>query len=355
MPAELKFVDKVISVRWLNHFLFWCGLTLSTAYHGSLFGGTFVQNLANMVSLLPIHITTAYFIVYLVIPNFLFRKKWIPLLLIFIATIYVASVISRLLIIYVAEPIVRGEVDFESLWQIMSDPFYLLQVYVPSLFLPTLLLFLIKMTKERFSHRNLEAQLIKEKQASEISFLKAQMNPHLLFNTLNNIYSLAQLGSKDTPEMILKLSEIMDYTLYECNEDRVLVTKEWALIENYADLEALRFNERVDLILSQNIDMSEAVVAPLLLIPIVENAFKYSLTGGEKTPVIKINLKVKNGKLELKTWNTKSLVGRNSQSGKNGIGIENLRKQLSLQYPNRHNLKIEETESDFMVKLNIEL
>ena len=354
MPSDVKYVDTVLSVRWLNHFIFWVVLTLSTAYHGSLYGGLFIQNLANMVSLLPIHILTAYTAVYFIIPRFLFRKKWIVFALVLILLCYTSAVISRLLIVYVAEPLVRGEVDKESLWQIVKDPIYLLQVYVPSLLLPTLLLFLIKMTKERFSQRNREAQLIKEKQSTEINFLKAQMNPHLLFNTLNNIYSLAQSGSEDTPEMILKLSDIMDYTLYECRAAEVLVTREWELIENYADLEVLRFSDQVNLLLSERIDNSQAKIAPLLLIPIVENAFKYGLKTSHTDPEIKIDLTVKEGFLQLKTSNTKDKSHTN-QSVQHGIGLKNLRRQLNIHYPERHQLILDESEDRYNVNLKIEL
>ena len=354
MPSDTKFLDVLISVRWLNHFTFWTILTISTAYHGSLFGGTFVQNLANMASLLPIHILTAYLFVYLLIPRLLFQKKWLRFLVISIIIIYLSAVIGRLFIIYVAEPIIRGSVDTESLWQVISDPIYLLKVYIPSLLLPTILLFLIKMSKERFHQRNREAILIKEKQTSEINFLKAQMNPHLLFNTLNNIYSLALSKSDDTPDVILKLSDIMDYTLYECNEERVLVVKEWELIENYCDLEALRFSGPVNISLSQNIENETTVIAPLLLIPIVENAFKYGIGKSEGAPEIRIELEVKSGILNLKTFNLKNSKSRN-RSTKRGIGIENLRRQLNLQYPLKHELDITEDDESYSVRLKIEL
>ena len=155
--------------------------------------------------------------------------------------------------------------------------------------------------------------------------------------------------------MILKLSDIMDYTLYECAQEKVLVTKEWKLIENYADLEALRFNQEVDLSLSERIEDKEATVAPLLLIPIIENAFKYGLIESVSRPLIRINLEVNNGTLTLKTKNSSSNKTKRKPNHKNGIGLENLRKRLSIEYPSRHQLIIDESEEYFSVTLTIVL
>ena len=195
-------------------------------------------------------------------------------------------------------------------------------------------------------------ELETERTLSELKALKSQINPHFLFNTLNNISSLAIKKSDDTPEMILKLSDILDYTIYECNVNRVPITKEWELIENYADLQALRHHDQMTIALNQNIDDAQTKVAPLILISLVENAFKYGLKGKRDGALIDISLNIEDGKLLFKTFNTKSAENIDR---KKGIGLSNTKRQLALLYPDRYNIVIDEQETSYEVSLSIDL
>ncbi len=321
-----------------------------------MFGGSFTTNLFNILTILPAQLIAAYTLVYYQIPKWLFREKWIRFSFSFVIIALCTSVMARLSVLYIAEPLIGLEYSGESLWHIISDPLYLIKVYFISVYLPAFVLFLIKMTMERFVQQNDVEILEKEKRTAELNFLKAQMNPHFLFNTLNNIYALSSKGSSNTPDMILKLSEILDYTLYECNAARVPVLREWTLIENYADLEVLRYGDRLDLLLSQKIDNEEALIAPLILISIVENAFKYSLGRHDKVPSVRIILTLKEGRLDLEVVNSKNDKNYEKKKNKNhGIGINNLRRQLKLQYPNGHNIRIDDGQDYYKVNLNIQL
>ncbi|MEM6803694.1 MAG: sensor histidine kinase, partial [Bacteroidota bacterium] len=211
----------------------------------------------------------------------------------------------------------------------------------------------VKMMKERSQRENKMIKLEREKSMAELNFLKAQMNPHFLFNTLNNIYALAKNGSEQTADMILKLSEMLDYTLYECSQAKVPIAREWELIENYADLQSLRHADKLIVILEKELDDPSVEISPLLLISLVENAFKYALRNGENAPMIKISLSLKARRLGFEVFNT-----RNEEYVKakpTGIGIKNLKGQLNLQYPERHKIEIESRKDSYQVFLQIDL
>jgi len=209
------------------------------------------------------------------------------------------------------------------------------------------------MIRDRFKQENRLTVLEKEKSNAELNFLKAQMNPHFLFNTLNNIYALARNQSPDTPEMILKLSNLLDYTIYECNGPTVPIVKEWELIENYVDLQAVRNSNQLMIAINQEIDNEQTPIAPLILISIVENAFKHSVRREQQ---IKISLEVEKKLLTFKVFNTRSKESlKREMSRKKGIGVTNVKKQLALIYPNRHTYRVEELEESYTVILTIEL
>jgi len=356
LPTNNSHIDNFLSYRILNHFIFWVITILITAYQGSLFGGTFLDNLINMFILLPVQMVLAYLLVYQQIPRWAFYKKWLPFTISLCILAYFAAVLARVITIYIAEPLIGIDDIKVPILEIMADPINLLKVYVVILYIPAFILFLIKMTKERFLSAQRVTALQKEKQTVELNFLKAQMNPHFLFNTLNNIYSLAKNKSDQTPEMILKLSEILDYTIYECNEDSVVIAQEWSLIENYIDLEALRYNKELDLILEKEIDNENTKIAPLILITIVENAFKFGLASAKQIPRISIMLKVEENNLEFYVKNSKaSNIKLSKKEKKKGIGVTNIERQLSLQYPGRHHLSTIETDEQFQVTLTISL
>lgn len=342
--------NRTLGLRLLRHALFWIGVVLLLSYHGSLFGGDFLENALYMIAMLPVQIIAAYTLTYFQVPKILFERGWLPFVVSGILIAYLLAALARLSVIYIGEPMMGVDGIDESLWEILTDPMYLVRVYVISAYLPAVLFFLIKMTKDSLEKENRIVSLEKEKQATELNFLKAQINPHFLFNTLNNIYALAKQQSTDTPEMILKLSEILDYTIYECKNDRVRLSREWELIENYADLQALRNQDKMTIVLNQEMEYPEIQIAPLILISLVENAFKFGLRSKDAT--VDISLLEKNRQLTFKVNNTKpvNLATRNK-----GIGIENLKRQLELQYPEQYYMDVIEEESTYKVILRIHL
>lgn len=191
-----------------------------------------------------------------------------------------------------------------------------------------------------------------EKLNAELSYLKAQINPHFLFNTLNSIYSLAIQKSDLTPSAVVKLSSMMRYVVSESNRDFVLLDKELSYIRNYVELQQLRFGEAVQLLFFVHGNAGNSKIAPLILIAFVENAFKHGINA-EESSCIRISIDIDHHELRLEVFNNKVFVRREEE--KSGLGIENTRGRLQLLYPNRHSLVITDTEESFSVLLTIRL
>ena len=193
----------------------------------------------------------------------------------------------------------------------------------------------------------------KEKLETELKFLKSQVNPHFLFNALNNIYSLALMQAPQTSESVMQLSEILRYMVYDSNEAKVPLKSEINYIENFVDLKLLKDSRGMDVELDLDKTAPSLMVAPLLLVPFVENAFKHSKIENLKDGYIKIHLKVDNKTINFHVVNsipennfTKDEVG--------GVGLENTKKRLELLYPNnQHELKIHQNDDKFEVNLKI--
>lgn len=192
-----------------------------------------------------------------------------------------------------------------------------------------------------------------EKVNTELSFLKAQINPHFLFNTLNSIYSLAILKSDHTPEAITRLSALMRHAIQDVHMSTVLLAKEFDYIKNYVELQRLRLDDTVVIEFSTKGTPNGKVIAPLILISFIENAFKYGVNPQEKS-TISIHLEVNDQQLNLLVFNKKVRVFQETEES-HGIGLTNTKKRLDLLYPNRHRLRVTDNPADFLVELSLYL
>jgi len=196
-------------------------------------------------------------------------------------------------------------------------------------------------------------ELEKEKMTNELKFLKAQINPHFLFNTLNNLYSYVVTESPKAPDMILRLSGILDYVLYKSQQKTVPLKEELQTIEHFLGLEQIRYGERLEVDYKKEGNMS-LPISPLILLSLVENAFKYGASGDIDSPKIKINIQEKNESIQCEIWNTKSKYeGELNDTYKEGIGLSNIKRQLNLIYPHQHELIIDDQENTFKISLTI--
>lgn len=192
--------------------------------------------------------------------------------------------------------------------------------------------------------------LEKEKAETELDLLKQQLNPHFFFNTLNNLYALSLQQSKQTPESILQLSELMRYVIYKAKDARVKIREEVKYIEDYIQLQQIRLKRRPEITFIQKIDNDTPPVAPLLLIVLVENAFKHGLEPAESNSALHLQLHTTSTRLFFSCINSFE-----QEAGQTGIGLENLQKRLQLLYPGKHLLKTEKENHIFKAELELDL
>jgi two-component system LytT family sensor kinase len=210
--------------------------------------------------------------------------------------------------------------------------------------------------KEWSKSELIQTQLQANQLSTEIKFLKSQINPHFLFNTLNNLFSMAQAkGNDELADGISKLSGMMRYMLYDSNAESVLLGTEIAYLEECITLNKLRYaDEEVTVIFDHPAQANGITIAPMLFIPFVENAFKYGVAIGQKTSV-KISITVSAQNLTFTCENTNFSAIKQLNMEKSGIGLENVKRRLQLLYPGKHHLQITNTDEKFIVNLEINL
>lgn len=211
----------------------------------------------------------------------------------------------------------------------------------------------IKLFKLRLSASAKEKELLKQKHESEMAQLKAQLNPHFLFNALNSIYALARNRSELAPEAVMRLSKLLRYMVYESNKQLTAIDEELKIIKDYIALQQLRFSTGIQLHYKEDIDNNAEQIPPLLLLPLIENAYKYG-TGMHTEPgLIEFSITLKKGHLHLYLANT-IVADSMQQNPQKGIGLKNLNRQLELTYRD-FSLEHGKKDKDFVVNLSINL
>lgn len=302
--------------------------------------------------LLPITMITTYFVVYFLIPNYLLVKKY--------KTFALYSFYTLVFSTYLILMVIFASYVFLSNFEMKSMP-PMSRNYVFILILVYLIVFIVSFISllnhnfkaqtytTELQNKLLETQLqIKDQ---ELQYLKKQIHPHFLFNTLNTIYGFALKKSNETPEIILKLSNLLDYILYQVKKPLVRLNEEVSHIKEYIDLERIRFQDSLKVeFLSDEID-PEIQVAPMLLIPFVENAFKHGNIIDDYLK-IEMELKVKGDTLDFRINNS---VKSNFENEKNnGIGLENINKRLDILYKDNYSLDIKREQNWYKVRLQIQ-
>ncbi|MBN9380983.1 MAG: histidine kinase [Chitinophagaceae bacterium] len=195
-----------------------------------------------------------------------------------------------------------------------------------------------------------EAQV--EKLQAEVNYLRSQVNPHFLFNALNNLYALTIKKSDNAPNIVLKLSELMEYMLYESDETFVPLEKEIKYLSNYLELEKIRQGNEADIQLTVEGVAGDCRIPPFLILPLVENAFKHGVSRAVENAYLHIYIRIDEG-MEIVVVNSKSNLRQQGKDG--GIGLLNLKKRLALLYPGKHELRIEDQPDKYQVLLKVEL
>ncbi|MEP7144053.1 MAG: sensor histidine kinase [Ferruginibacter sp.] len=198
------------------------------------------------------------------------------------------------------------------------------------------------------------AEIAKEKAEAELNFLKSQINPHFLFNSLNSVYFLIDKNNRDARNALGKFSDMLRYQLYEMNDDRIPVEKEIRYLNDYVDLQKLRKDEHYAVTFNHSTEVKGFFIEPLLLVPFVENAFKHISHYKESVNFIKIEMSLKNGEFCFAVENTKEEAAKKNEQH-SGIGLGNVQKRLALLYPGKHHLEITNNNGSFKIGLKIKI
>lgn len=350
--APMNF-SKIINSSFIAvHFLFWIGVWFFYVYFFS-YNSTDAEFVTWFSTfLLPVTMITTYFVVYYLIPKYLLLKKYALFALYSMYTIIMSTWLILMTIF--------ASLLFLSNLQIDEMPpmsrnyvFVLILVYLIVLLVSFVNLlnhnFQTESKNKELQNKILGTQLQLKDQ--ELQFLKKQIHPHFLFNTLNTIYGFALKQSKNTPDIILRLSNLLDYILYQVSKPKVSLKEEIMHLQEYIALERIRFQDTLKITFSSEKFDDEKQIPPMLLIPFVENAFKHgNLIDGFLQ--VNILIEVDNDSLRFLIKNT--VKQDQSNETKTGIGLENIKKRLDLIYPNNYKLQINLLEDWYIVELYIE-
>ncbi|MDY8135864.1 sensor histidine kinase [Aquimarina sp. 2201CG5-10] len=305
--------------------------SLSFAYY-------FLQALTGVIIIM---IPPVYINIYWLIPKFLAKKKYVPYFLIIICIIIIwGYLVSHF------EPWTDEHWFDQPSKKMMPKDGILALIFIISIST------LIHLSYRWFIQLTRIKQIENDRLQYELSLLKNQIKPHFFFNTLNNLYALSLEQSQETPKVILKLSEMLRYTIYDCKEAKVSIGKEVTYIENYIALQEIRHYKRGEISFNKEILNPTVYIAPMILIVFIENAFKHGVEKMEQDIFLDIDLKVSEKELFLRVRNNYDPSEINSTPG---LGLENVKRRLSLLYPNLNELVIKDTGNIHTVTLKLVL
>ncbi len=345
-------MDKSLRRSLLQHIMFWLIVVSTYAISAWGYRDNFQQAIIYEAIYLPARMLAVYFNWFLWMPKKLYRNRVGEYLLGMVVVIFVLATLQRYLMYYWAYP------TFFPTWPMQSKGAFVFFRVVQNMVViatPVALSTGMKLFLDWYDQKNRAQQLEQEKVAAELQYLKSQINPHFLFNTLNNIYGLAIERSAKVPTLLLKLSDLLSFSLYESGEKFVDISRELQLIKDFIALEMERSDNRIRVEWDvQEESLRGAEIAPLLLIPLVENAFKHGTREETRMAEIAIQLQRNKEQLFFRVRNTipeeKAAITDDS-----GIGLANVRRRLAILYPDQHEFSIQESSNAFVVTLKVDL
>ena len=339
-------VYDFLTRRVVYHILFWLFLLVAFMIIDQVHHGFFLSLSIESINILFYAIVVYFNLLYL-IPNYLTEKRFLLYSGLLILSVLIITPIKTLLLFLL----------FSFIPQIQETTLITNQFWI---FLSTFFVAasstILRITSDWMRYQRDRKELQTKTMQSELKFLKSQINPHFLFNTLNNLYALTLKKSDKAPEIVIKLSEMMRYMLYECNEKRVSLSKEVKYIQNYLDLESLRQNKNVSINFEVIGSAGDQKIAPLMFIPFLENSFKHGLNNQISEGFVNIVLTIEGQDILFFMENSKSgslPAQHHKRSG--GIGLVNVRRRLALQYPEKHRLEIKDNPNTYAINLELNL
>jgi LytS/YehU family sensor histidine kinase len=324
------------------HILFWILVVLYFAWSFGL-GAEPMKSIFTALFFLPGHLIMVYCLLYFLVPKFLLNRKYWQLFLGFVSTLVICG-------IYTA--VVQLSLTGDSRLQGASFSVgrnILLFIHIAAIATSIKLLKFWHLQRKQF----LEAE--QQRTVAELKLLKAQFHPHFLFNTLNTLYSHTLEFSPKSPEIVLKLSALLRFMIYESNSQRISLAQEIDLLQNYISLEKLRHGERLDLSISLSGDIHKYQIAPLLLLPFLENAFKHGTSKQIDQCWMSFNLTLDGCFMKFKLINSIDPANEGALSKSCGLGLQNVKKRLEILYWGKYKLEIQKLEEVYVISLELQL
>lgn len=343
---DFLFNYKNKTARIITHIIFWLAYWCVYAFLMSLTGkDSFFFFFYETTMFIPIDISATYFTIYFLMPRFLYARKYIAFSIYFtLSTIFTIFIVQSIHY-YIYLPWLHPEHAFK--YNFFQFNYYYFMISTNSV---VVFAAAIKLTKHWYNDQNLKRQLEKQNLVSELALLRSQINPHFLFNTLNNIDSLIHLNKDMASASIMKLSDILRYMLYEANADKVSLEKETQYIRSLIDLHSLRYVNKDFIKLNIKGNFKNVMIPPMLFVPFVENAIKH----GDKncnSPGIVIEIIAQDKEIHFMIENQVGTSQNKDKTG--GIGLHNVKRRLDLLFANNYNLEIKQQNKKYTVKLKL--
>ncbi|MEM7549473.1 MAG: histidine kinase [Bacteroidota bacterium] len=341
-------ISDIQKDKFHHHVIFWLVYFTMNLFRWGYYYDDYWYSLKSNLVEFPIYIVLVYFNLYVLL------KRYVPgKIYTYISILFVCILAASLLKIILIYEFVTTEIFKESTLRLegLFNLKYVIAVFIGELYVVGVTM-AIKLTIDWVRSEKKTRELEQRNLKTELSMLRAKMQPHFFFNTLNNLYSLTLDKSDQAPETVLKLSELMSYVVYEGKNSRVILIKEIEHIQNYLNLERLRYDDRLNVTFDINGEIAGKEIPPLILITFVENAFKHGSSDTLGKISIVILLKVKDGRVFFEVTNDfrpKAAM----KNPKKGVGIENTRRRLDLLYGDAYSLDTQQKDGKFSVKLSI--
>jgi len=346
MMFKKLFSEFRIPIRY--HLLFWLLYFVFNFFRFATINNDYWYSLKSNLIEFPLNIVITYFTIYYLIPRFILKKKYLQFFLLFVLS---------LALFYFTRTGLNYILVTENIWpeaQGNQEPFTV--IHIVELVIGTIyviaLVSAIKLTYDWMNEKKRNDDLQRIQLETELNFLKSQIQPHFFFNTLNNLYALVIKQSPNAANVVMKLSEIMQYVLYEVKEPKISLMKSINYLYSYLELEKLRYGDRVKSEISIDGNIDDVEIPPLLFLPFLENCFKHGTNHQEDIKVL-IDFVVKDNFLFFTVTN--NFVKNDEKTPKHGIGIENVKRRLQLLYGSRYSLKTKSNGNEYIVNLKLPL
>jgi sensor histidine kinase YesM len=339
----IKFLTRLSRQRILLHILFWMAVIVFCffVFHTSRSPW---RVLATTLGFLPGHMLFAYSLNYYLFPRFVLKGRGAGTVIGFLGILIIC-----LLYLQVSDVYFIHYSRNKTIWNFWGYPRCIYALFSTGWVAVTL-----RLVRHWYHEKERQQQLEKEKLMVELQLLKSQLHPHFLFNTLNSLYAFSREKSDQAPLIVLKLSSLLRYILYECSAPLIPLGTEIDIIKSYLHLESMRFGERLDCSLQFTGDLDNKLIAPLILLPFVENSIKHGTSQRLETSWLSLHLNVEGNNLSFNLVNSRD--DQQSPIGNaGGLGLGNVKKRLELLYPGTHTLKCTADEDTWQVNLNIRL